>query len=122
MNRIIRLRSLLALAITTVLGIASFAGIHAEQPRSAEPLPAGNASSIPMLETIHVRAEAPIPTLPTIVVSAKAPELAVDEPSPQVASVSEARDSVPGVAALPHARLDMPYYSFGKLMPRVIKE
>ena len=121
MNRIIRLRSLLALAITTVLGIASFAGIHAEQPRSAEPLHAGNASSIPMLETIHVRAEAPIPTLPTIVVSAKAPELAVDEPSPQVASVSEARDSVPGVAALPHARLDMPYYSFGKLMPRVIK-
>jgi len=75
-----------------------------------------------MLETIHVRAEAPIPTLPTIVVSAKAPELAADEPSPQVASVSEARDSVPGVAALPHARLDMPYYSFGKLMPRVIKE
>lgn len=122
MNRIIRLRSLLALAITTVLGIASFAGIHAEQPRSAEPLHAGNASSIPMLETIHVRAEAPIPTLPTIVVSAKAPELAVDEPSPQVASVSEARDSVPGVAALPHARLYMPYYSFGKLMPRVIKE
>ena len=120
MNRIIRLRSLLALAITTVLGIASFAGIHAEQPRSAEPLHAGNASSIPMLETIHVRAEAPIPTLPTIVVSAKAPELAADEPSPQVAS--EARDSVPGVAALPHARLDMPYYSFGKLMPRVIKE
>ena len=122
MNRIIRLRSLLALAITTVLGIASFAGIHAEQPRSAEPLHAGNASSIPMLETIHVRAEAPIPTLRTIVASARAAELAGDEPSPQVASVSEARDSVPGVAALPHARLDMPYYSFGKLMPRVIKE
>lgn len=122
MNRIIRLRSLLALAITTVVGIASYAGIHAEQPRPADPLQARNANSIPMLETIHVRAEVPIPTLPTIVVTATAPEGTADEPTLQVASMSEARDSVSPVSALPHARLDMPYYSFGKLMPRAIKE
>lgn len=122
MNRLIRLRSLLALALASVLGIAGFAGNRVAPSQVASISPAANSTAIPMLETIHVRAEAPIPTLPTVVVSAVAPEVSEEEQPLQLASASHTRNSGTTVADLPHARLDMPYYSFGKLVPRVIKE
>ena len=113
MNRSIRFR--LFATLGTVLGfLVASANLIAAQDGSA---------SIPVLPTVVVSAKAEIPVLATVVVT----------PSP------EERDAALGALAaqralnagngpnlmdeiLPRARLDMPYYSFGRMMPRTAKD
>lgn len=72
----------------------------------------------------------PVTTLPTIHVQTRALKTGVTarpaDIAPAVVSEGSARfESSPvagGGATLPSLRLDMPYYSFGKLLPRVGKE
>jgi len=85
-------------------------------PATAAPALAVAAPRPPVtLATIHVRATVP----PHVRAFAPAPEpvafvrVVADETGPGTSS---------GAATLPSLRLDMPYYAFGKLLPRVGKE
>jgi hypothetical protein len=75
---------------------------------------------------------APEPVLlPTVVVRPSAADLAEamrdenadSDESPTLIEAAETRTLYDTIApALPNVRLDMPYYSFGKVLPRVSKE
>lgn len=126
MNRTIHTRLMLALAIAAIVGSLGLAGTSSRELTSpaatvATVATARPAEVIPTLPTVMVRASVEIPTLPVVVVRADAPAQAEPAREFLVASTSA---SVPalGMPALPHVRLDMPYYSFGKLLPRAIKE
>ncbi len=126
MSRLIHARLILAIAIAVTIGalelgslIAPTALMPAQERASAAP-----ADAVPMLSTIHVFAPEEIPTLPLVIVR-PAPDPSYDSGSMQaVAFVSERapRFSPAGSSHVPHMRLDMPYYSFGKMLPNVIKD
>lgn len=88
---------------------AAPAPLAAAQPvaTSVAPLP------IVTLPAVHVRSAAAAPRAPL----AKSPALA-----PLVAAHGAEGAEAHGGGSLPSLRLDMPYYSFGKLLPRVGKE
>lgn len=124
MNHLIRVRLMLALAISAAVGALGFS--HAGSQILASPVAAvtgaTQAEVIPTLPTVYVRADAEIPTLPLVIVRADAPVDAGQEISLVQASTSGGAASLGMPDVLPHVRLDMPYYSFGKLLPRAIKE
>jgi hypothetical protein len=116
----------LALTLAVALGAIGLVANGTRETVSIG-LPAAVASEpdaeIPMLSTIRVEAFEEIPTLPLVVVRASISEQGeIDSatPSQSMASSSSASIDLPDV--LPHVRLDMPYYSFGKLTPRAIKD
>ena len=123
MYRMIHTRLMLALAIAAVVGALGLAGANTGESASpvANVAAVRPAEVIPTLPTVMVRATVEIPTLPVVIVRADAP--AQVEPASEflVASTSASTPAL-GIPALPHVRLDMPYYSFGKLLPRAIKE
>ncbi len=122
MNRLIRVRLLFALAmVATVSALA----LSATRPVAADRA-ATTREALPMLPTIVVIADLD-PTraelLPLVTVRPSADELraarALD--AMQVAaSGSGGSDFAAGF--LPKARLDMPYYSFGTLIPSASKD
>jgi hypothetical protein len=124
MNHLIRVRLMLALAISATVGALGFSHSGTQtlaSPVAAEAGPA-QAEIIPTLPTIYVRADAEIPTLPLVVVRADAPADGGQEISLAQVSTAGGAPSLGMPDVLPHVRLDMPYYSFGKLLPRTIKE
>lgn len=124
MNRLIRIRLFVALAI---LAAFSAIGIGAS-PSMSPPAPVLTAvsvtESIPVLPTIVVVAQVPIRVLPLVTVRPTAAELqaaqALDFAIVAAAAGGGTVDAI--TELLPHARLDMPYYSFGKMMPRASKD
>jgi hypothetical protein len=111
------------------LGFASAAimmaaGLH-QAPVQAAPVAAVAHAAAPavvvtpavLLPVIHVRATAaPAPRVDWL--AATVPALADPEPS----AAAGVHASFRGGASVPSLRLDMPYYSFGKLITRVGKE
>lgn len=79
---------------------------------------------LPMLPVVKVVAQAPIPELPRVIVRASTAErMAAEEHKRDDDSVIIANSSSgDGNDSLPHVNLDMPYYSFGKVLPRISKE
>lgn len=123
MYRMIHTRLMLALAIAAAVGVLGLAGASTGESTSpvAAAATARPAEVIPMLPTVMVHASVEIPTLPVVIVRADAPAQAEPASEFLVASTSASTPAL-GMPALPHVRLDMPYYSFGKLLPRAIKE
>lgn len=126
MNHLIHVRLMLALAIAAAVGVLGFshAGSETRNTQAGADAVADTAAveSIPTLPTVFVRADAEIPTLPLVVVRAHATDVAEQEMPLVAASTSSANPAMSLPDVLPHVRLDMPYYSFGKLLPRAIKE
>lgn len=124
MNRLIRFRLYVALAI---VGMVSALAISATRPLETAPLVQAERiqapTAIPVLPTIVVYASDDIPELPLVVVRPSAEELAAASEYPLAVSDHEGGSSQGFVGEmLPRARLDMPYYSFGKLIPSVSKD
>lgn len=121
MNRLIRIRLFVAIAI--LAGISAL-GMSATRPVAPAPASAATSAIIPVLPTIHVSARAEVPVMPLVVVRPSAAELhaATKSDVTRLASVSGGGGSDLVGDLLPHARLDMPYYSFGKLMPKASKD
>ena len=122
MNRLIHVRLMLALAIAGVVGVLAAATTEPSRAVAVTPTQSAPAlaEEIPTLATITVHANATIPTLPLVIVRPTDHEVPVARAS--VASVSGGSPALDMPDLLPHARLDMPYYSFGKLLPRTIKD
>lgn len=127
MNRLIRIRLIVALAIlTTVSALAVSATRPVTTSLAANAsAPTAAAESIPMLPTITVVAEVDHPALlPVVIVRPSDAErqasLALEVAATAVASGGGAGDFVSDL--LPRARLDMPYYSFGKMIPGASKD
>ena len=123
MNRLIHARLLLAVIIASTIGavevgslVAPAALAHAENPSAIV------ASGIPTLPTVVVHAPEAIPTLPVITVRPTAEQLAAASTNDALASTAAATSAPSTSPMLPHVRLDMPYYSFGKMLPNVIKD
>ena len=90
----------------------SAAPLQASAPQRSLPV----AASTPvLLPTIHVRAQAPHATSPA---DPAVPKVALSPINQHHA----AQPDIHGAVSLPTLRMDMPYYSFGKLLPRVGKE
>ena len=87
-----------------------------------------HASAAPVATIVAARAVSNTVELPTVTVRPSAAEIADamrEDSSFQVAhaiSTSHTRSSSRASRTLPSLGLDMPYYSFGKAMPRVSKE
>jgi hypothetical protein len=106
------------------LGVALAAAFH-------QPV-AHAAASQPGSEQAVVAAPAPLPmvTLPTVHVQADATRAAVIKPAAPARVAVAVPPGLVGSVAADHRgggsvstlRLDMPYYSFGKMLPRVGKE
>jgi hypothetical protein len=120
--RNISLVTLMAGFCATALGVGYIAGKSAPtRPDTVAISAATPADAIPTLPTIRVSASAPIPVLPEITVRASVAErIAAAAPTDDAAIVIA--DIRGGGASLPHVHLDMPYYSFGKVLPRISKE
>ncbi len=123
MNRLIHARLLLAIAIATTIGAVEIGSLvfptsparsHNEQPIVV--------ASPPTLPTITVHAADAIPTLPVVIVRPNPTQVSASSAVVEVASISKPASPPSVSAALPHVRLDMPYYSFGKMLPNVIKD
>lgn len=124
MNRLLRIRFLVALAI-----VAGFSAIGIGASPSTSPVaPIQTASivteSIPVLPTVVVSAHAPIRVLPLVIVRPTAAERqAAQTLDFAIVAAAAGGGTVDAITELlPHARLDMPYYSFGKMMPRASKD
>lgn len=127
MNRLIHLRLIVAITITTAIALGFFANrVNAAEATRTQPNSATVTikEAIPVLPTIVVTAKAEIPMLPVVMVKPSIEERrqALATVSPMHASVISGSVSPLSQDLLPHMRLDMPYYSFGKMMPRAIKE
>lgn len=117
----------LLLAVAASLAAAGI-GYHvaATPTASAQVVPAAVSPELDemphLLPTVHVSAQAPIPVLPTVLVRASALEqaaaLAEAPDRSELATLADRR----GGGSLPNVHLDMPYYSFGKVLPRISKE
>ncbi len=123
MNRLIHVRLLLAIAIATTIGAVELGSLVSP----ATPAHPGNersvvADSVVTLPTITVIAPDAIPTLPVVLVRPTPAQLATAQATVAVASASTSAGPPSVSATLPHVRLDMPYYSFGKMLPNVIKD
>lgn len=126
MSRLIHARLLLAIAIAVTIGgleLGSLFASTSQAPIQAQ-ITRTPVDSITMLATIRVSAPELIPTLPLVIVRPD-PDQRFEEQSPQVrALVRQQRSNsrLVDVGTTPHVHLDMPYYSFGKMLPNVIKD
>jgi len=75
-----------------------------------------NAVEIPVLPLVEVHAQAEIPVLPVVTVHPSATDIAAAQPVAASAASTSTVES-----RLPHMSFDMPYYSFGKMLPHVGK-
>ena len=123
MNRLIHARLLLAVIIAASIGAVEVGSLVAPAVSAQADHPAAIVSAgIPTLPTVIVHAPEAIPTLPVITVRPTPEQLAAASTTDALASTS-ASMSAPSVSPMqPHVRLDMPYYSFGKMLPNVIKD
>ena len=87
-------------------------------PAAQAHAPATNAPSIVTLPTVQVRASAAAP-IASARARSSAPRLVTQVPGTSTAP--PAAHAASG-SSLPTLRLDMPYYSLGKFLPRVGKE
>lgn len=110
----------------SLMGLGILLGATLRQSAvQAAPATAANAAQ-PAVEI----AALPLVTLPTVHVqtralragSPRAAAVAAVETDARVRMRIDAPSGAVGGASLPSLRLDMPYYSFGKLLPRVGKE
>lgn len=114
---------LLAVAFSmTGLGVGYYVSANVpsttDAPRADVRVADLDDTPIRMLPTVHVSARAPIPVLPTVLVRASQAERAAAQRDESLV----AADTRGGGSDLPHVHLDMPYYSFGKVLPRISKE
>lgn len=82
-------------------------------------------SGVTVLPVVHVTAKAPLPILPRVVVRAdRAERAAAMRPGAGTKSLTAAESdgASAGNIEAPRARMGMPYYSFGKVLPRISKE
>ena len=123
MNRLIHARLLLALAIATTIGAVEI-GSHIFPTAPTQPGQQQSiiADSVTTLPTITVNAPDLIPTLPVVLVRPTPAQLGSAQTTVAVVSRASAGATPSVSVALPHVRLDMPYYSFGKMLPNVIKD
>ncbi|HNR92550.1 MAG TPA: hypothetical protein PKO41_09005 [Dokdonella sp.] len=123
MNRIIHFRLLVALAITASISAFAWSATRPQASAIAASAPFETApEAIPVLPTIVVNANDDVPVLPLVIVRPSAEERAM-----ALELAAAADDSHGGGAGivgelLPRARLDVPYYSFGKLIPGTSKD
>ena len=123
MNRLIHARLLLAILIATGIGALEIGSLLVP----ASPLPkvveatiiAPEATTLP---TISVHAPAEIPMLPLVIVRPTRDQLLETQAVVAATSSLQPRKSGFAYSTMPHVRLDMPYYSFGKMLPNVIKD
>ncbi len=123
MNRLSRLVLVFA-SVSLAVALGMFA-VDRSSPSAVAPQPSAIVSEqIPMLPTIVVSARAEMQMMPTVEVRPSAAELLAASQTPDdgesLASSSAASDAIADL--LPRARLDMPYYSFGKTLPRASKD
>jgi len=106
------------------VGIALGTAFHQPVAHAAVAQPASKQAAAVILAPL------PVVTLSTVHVHADAARTPVAKPAaPARAAAAVSPDAVSSVASDHHAgasvatlRLDMPYYSFGKMLPRVGKE
>ena len=123
MNRLINARLFLAIGIAMTIGAVEVGSLTSSvRVEPAATMAVSNSDRIPMLPTISVRPPNEIPTLPLVVVRPTQAQLDASPETVTVASTSPSASSRPASTAVPHVRLDMPYYSFGKMLPNVIKD
>lgn len=123
MSRLIHARMLLAVAIAVTIGALEIGSMFVPKMSTAAEQKVALASmeNIPTLATIRVSATDQIPTLPLVIVRPLVIEDATNAPIQALASITQHTTPLSG-SGLPHVRLDMPYYSFGKMLPNVIKD
>ena len=123
MNRLIHARLLLAVTIAVTIGAVEFGSFVAPAiSAQADNTPSIADTDMPTLPTVMVHAPEAIPTLPVITVRLTAEQLAAASTNDALASTAAAMSAPSTSPMLPHVRLDMPYYSFGKMLPNVIKD
>lgn len=128
MNRLIRIRLFVAMAIlatVSALAVSATRPIVASSATAAPHATEPAAEPIPMLPTITVVADVDEPELmPLVIVRPSDAErraaLTLDVATTAPISGGGASDFVSDL--LPRARLDMPYYSFGKMIPGASKD
>ena len=124
MNRPIHVRLILALTLAvsfSAIGLVANGQTHAK-PKASPVAKIDPAAEIPTLPTVLVQAPAEIPTLPLVVVRADVDADSDHRSGSTETLASSGNPTIHLPDVLPHVRLDMPYYSFGKLIPRAIKE
>ncbi|HET9033996.1 MAG TPA: hypothetical protein VFN25_13975 [Dokdonella sp.] len=126
MSRLIQARMLLAVAITVTIGVLEIGKLIAPMPQAntEHHTPPAQVDAVPMLSTIHVSAPEQIPTLPLVIVRPIVGQTLTGVSTQAVASVSRdaSHSHSSGSSGMPHGRLDMPYYSFGRMLPNAIKD
>lgn len=121
MHRQIRIRMLFALVLAGVLGAVGLGftvSPRIDASASTAPATAPMLDEVAILDTVTVTATVPPTVLPLVQVTAEAAPL--DMESEWVASDASTGTALP--TGLPHVRLDMPYYAFGQMHARTIKE
>jgi hypothetical protein len=115
---------IIALAITASVLALGFGSVSAPADETDTSPAVAASESIPVLPTVVVNAKAEIPMLPVVVVHPTAAEREEAMAIGPIRQVSLTGGSTSPLIEdiLPHVRLDMPYYSFGKMVPRAIKE
>ena len=124
MNRLIHARLLLAILIASGVGALEVGNLLFPASPLHKVVEGGAiAPEAITLPTIIVHAPAAIPTLPLVIVR---PTLDQRQATPAVEAVVSSPELPPKAGStystMPHVRLDMPYYSFGKMLPNVIKD
>ncbi|MBN8481958.1 MAG: hypothetical protein J0L88_10265 [Xanthomonadales bacterium] len=128
MNRLIRVRLFFALALATTVCALAFSATRPVDARStARAATVPEQEALPILPTIVVVADidpAHADVLPLVIVRPSVDERraahALD--SQQVATSRSGGGGDFATGLLPKARLDMPYYSFGTLIPSASKD
>lgn len=123
MSRLIHARMLFAIAIAVIIGVLEFSSMLAPHPSTAarQEIAFAAIDNTPMLSTISVWAPEQIPTLPLVIVRPLAVQNATYAPVQALDAIAQHSAPLSG-SGMPHVRLDMPYYSFGKMLPNVIKD
>lgn len=126
MPRLIHARLLLAIAIAVSIGALELGSLIAPMSKASvqHQASAPPADVSTMLSTVHVSAPEEIPTLPLVIVrpDVEQSNASVSTHAVAFASRNASRSSSSGSGHMPHVLLDMPYYSFGKMLPNVIKD
>lgn len=124
MNRLIHTRLSLALAIAFGIGIAELSSLVARDNgiTAAEPTALVASRPAPLLPATVDIDNCAIPLLPLVVVRPTDQDLLDAGTSELIAAASSSAPALSIPDLMPRVRLDMPYYSFGKLMPGATKD
>ncbi|MEZ5461533.1 hypothetical protein [Dokdonella sp.] len=120
MNRLIHTRLGLALAIAFGICIAELSNIVAQDDAFAGAETAALVGITPPAASVSDSCAPPM--LPLIVVKPSYEDLLDAESAELLSAISSSAPALSIPDLLPRVRLDMPYYSFGKLMPGATKE